>query len=81
MWHLKTRLGTFWIVEKDEAAHKYFLGCEDDNLGEYDSIDKILDDVCNQETGFYKWDIQLKVEAPHDIQKWEEGPPETWEQK
>ncbi|HET9843552.1 MAG TPA: hypothetical protein VFP93_02720 [Gammaproteobacteria bacterium] len=78
MWHLKTKLGTFWIIESDKEAQKYYLGCEDDKLGEYNSLDKILDDVCNQETGFLKWDEQLKVTAPHDIGEWEEGPPENW---
>lgn len=78
MWHLKTRLGTFWIVESDEDAQKYYLGCEDEELGAYASVDRALDDVCNKETGFFKWDEQDKLQAPHEIEQWSEGPPEGW---
>lgn len=78
MWHIKTKLGTFWIVQGEDQTQKYYLGHDDEDLGEYESIEKALDDVCNQETGYLKWDELQKVSAPHDIEEWQEGAPEGW---
>ena len=79
MWHVKTSLGTFWILETDEKAQKYYLGCDDETIAEYDSIDTLLDDVCNQETGYQRWDKVLRVKSPpNQIEAWDEGPPENW---
>ena len=78
MWHLKTKLGTFWIVESDDELHQYFLGCDDDNLGAYPSVDEAVIHVINQETGYLKWDIHPHVQAPESIEQWMEGPPKEW---
>ena len=78
MWHVKTKLGTFWIVESDADAQKYYLGCEEEDLGSYDSIKKAVEDVCNHETGNLSWDEQITVKAPEAIEQWEEGPPDGW---
>lgn len=78
MWHVKTKLGTFWIVESDEQAQKYYLGCEDEDLGSYDSVLNAVQDVCNHETGRLEWDEQISVKVPENIEDWDEGPPEGW---
>lgn len=81
MWHLKTRLGTFWVVEKpttDSKQHKYCLGIDDEELGEYTDADKAASDVCSQSTGFLRWDCQSRIKAPADIAHWKEGEPENW---
>ena len=80
MWFLKTKKGTFWIVEDENKVeeHRYFLGCNDETLGDYQSIKAAVQDVCDQNTGFLDWDASTRVKAPTSIEKWEEGEPDFW---
>lgn len=78
MWHLKTQVGTFWILKKEANDPQYLLGCEDEDLGEYQSLEGVLKDLKNQETGYLKWDEQLNIKAPDEIDRWEQGVPEHW---
>ena len=55
MWHHKTRLGTFWIVESDET-HRYTMGMDDETLGTYQRLEDAIHDIKDQETGNLKWD-------------------------
>lgn len=80
MWHHKTKLCTLWIIEQQEDTQKYFLGCDDMTLGVYDSLDKVLHDVSNQETGYLKWDEHPKAQAPVDISQWVNGEPAHWDE-
>lgn len=77
MWHLKTQVGTFWILN-NPSSEKFLLGCDDEDLGEYTSLENAVGDLKNQETGFLKWDEQLRVKAPDNIEQWEQGIPEHW---
>lgn len=80
--HLNTKLGTFWIMELNsdtpEPEQRYYLGVGDEELGLYSNPTKAVEDVCNQSTGFLKWDSQMRVTAPNTISDWEEGIPESW---
>lgn len=82
MWHLKTRLGTFWLIENvadnAEQADGYYLGIDDHELGVYNSADTAAEDVYAQQTGYLKWDCQSKVKVPKEISAWVEGSPEDW---
>lgn len=81
MWHLKTRLGTFWVVEEgveDTKEGKYFLGINDEELGAYSDANSAAKDVHDQSTGYFNWDCQSKIKAPDDLQDWVEGEPENW---
>lgn len=79
MWHLKTKLGTFWVVEtNNEIKERYFLGINDQELGIYDNSETAAKDVHEQSTGYFKWDSQAKVNVPDSISQWTEGEPENW---
>lgn len=83
MWHLKTKLGIFWVVEasKDTSSAQrksYYLGIDDQELGVYDDIAKAAKDVHQQATGYFSWDCQSKVQAPAVIGDWKQGQPEDW---
>ena len=80
MWHLKTRLGTFWVMESEDpkSSDKFLLGIDDDELAEFSSADDAAEHVYAQETGFYKWDCLAKHKAPPSLAQWETGAPEDW---
>lgn len=78
MWHLKTKLGVFWVMPISETENKYFLGLNDDPIGEYPDAEQAAKDVHNQRTGYYKWDLQDKVKVPEHINEWMEGEPRDW---
>jgi hypothetical protein len=80
MWHLKTKLGVFWVAPAIEKANKkYFLGVNDQELGVYIDAEQAARDVHDQCTGYYKWDSQAKVQAPEHIAEWVEGEPKDWQ--
>lgn len=79
MWHLKTRLGVFWVVPVDKGNHHQFiLGVNDDELAFYTDVEQAAKDVHDQSTGFLKWDSLGAVKAPEHITEWEEGEPRGW---
>jgi len=78
MWHLKTRLGVFWVVPLTDKNNKYYLGVDDLELGEYTDAEQAARDVHDQATGYYKWDSQPKVKAPEHIEEWAMGEPKDW---
>lgn len=77
MWHHKTRLGTFWIVESEEN-HQYYLGMDDDTLGTYQRLEDAISGIKKQETGNLKWDQARSPAIPEDIHEWDEGEPDEW---
>jgi hypothetical protein len=77
MWHHKTKLGTFWIVESEES-HEYYLGMDSDSLGCYKRIEDAIKDIREQSTGQLKWDESRPKEVPTDVHEWVEGEPENW---
>ena len=83
IWHLKTRLGTFWVMEDDELAasgsdKKYYLGVDDEELAPYTDAKQAAKDVYEQATGYFPWDCQSKIKAPKDLEQWAKGSPEDW---
>jgi len=76
MWHLKTRQGTFWVIES--PTHKYVLGVDNDELGLYDNADAAAQDVSHQTTGYFPWDCQSHIKAPDHVANWAQGEPENW---
>jgi hypothetical protein len=78
MWHLKTKLGVFWVVPLPASSDKFLLGVNDDELGFYTDLDQAAKDVHDQTTGFLKWDMQPVVKAPEHITEWLEGEPSAW---
>ena len=81
MWHLKTKLGTFWVVEaNNDLKDRYFLGVNDQELGSYNDLDLAAKDVHEQATGYLQWDSQAKVKAPDNISQWVQGVPDNWAQ-
>lgn len=79
MWHLKTRLGVFWVVPLSPTENKFLLGVNDEELGFYTNVDQAAKDVHDQATGFLKWDIQPVAKAPEHITEWVEGEPKGWD--
>lgn len=77
MWYHKTRLGTLWIVESEED-HQYYLGMDEESLGTYKKIEDAMRDIREHETGFLKWDLDSKTQAPDQLEQWQEGEPENW---
>ena len=77
MWHLRTKQGTFWVVEEPDTQ-KFFLGVNNDELGIYEDADSAAKDVHGQATGFLQWDCQSRVRAPEDLTSWIEGEPSDW---
>ena len=80
MWHLKTRLGTFWVIEKtlSSTQHQYYLGVDDNELASYTDANQAAQDVYNQATGYFQWDCQSRIKVPTDLADWVEGDPENW---
>lgn len=79
MWHYKTKIGTFWIVESDED-HEYYLGMDEESLGHYERLDDAIKVIRSQETGNLKWDMVRQPDVPEDIHEWADGEPENWEE-
>jgi hypothetical protein len=81
MWHLKTKLGVFWVAPSVEKASskKYYLGVNDQELGAYSDAELAARDVHNQCTGYFSWDSQPKVRVPEHITEWVEGEPKDWQ--
>lgn len=79
MWHLKTRLGVFWVVPMSSSENKFLLGVNDEELGLYTDVERAAKDVHDQATGCLKWDIQSTVRAPEHIREWAEGEPKSWD--
>lgn len=78
MWHLKTKLGTFWVIPVSEVGSKYFLGLNDTPLAEYRDAEQAAHDVYTQATGYFKWDSQAHVKVPEHLNDWQEGEPRDW---
>jgi hypothetical protein len=86
MWHLKTKLGTFWIVSNQESddssqtAHdkRYYLGMDDTTIRVYGDAQEAIEDICNHTTGELQWDADTRIKVPADIALWQEGEPEVW---
>jgi len=78
MWHHKTKLGTFWIVESEDN-HQFYLGMDEESLGHYQRLEDAIHDIQQQATGHLKWDIAKKPSIPESVAQWEEGEPENWE--
>lgn len=78
MWHLKTKLGVFWVVPVSSYKNEFRLGVNDEELGFYTSLDQAAKDVHDQATGFLKWDMQPVARAPEHIAEWVEGEPRGW---
>ena len=85
IWHLKTRLGTFWVMEDelnacsdDDGDKKYYLGVDDVELAPYTDAEQAARDVYEQATGYFKWDCQSKINVPSDLSKWAQGSPDGW---
>lgn len=78
MWHLKTKMGVFWVIPVADVGNKYYLGVNDEALGEYKDAEAAANDVHNQATGYFKWDSQARVKVPAHINEWQEGEPQDW---
>lgn len=78
MWHLKTRLGVFWVAPLSDTPNKYYLGVDDHELGLYTDVERAAKDVHDQATGFLKWDLEPQVKAPEHIAQWKKGEPKEW---
>jgi hypothetical protein len=81
MKHLKTRLGTFWVAESGSnisADHKVYLGVDDDELAEFDTLEDAIKAVSDQATGYFKWDCQSKITTPNTATEWVDGQPAHW---
>lgn len=78
MWHHKTKLGTFWIIESEEN-HEYYLGFDEDSLGHYKRIEDAIHDIKAHETGELKWDMSNIATIPESIAEWQEGEPDNWD--
>jgi len=78
MWHLRTRLGVFWVVPISESMHQYYLGIDDQELGIYADAEQAARDVHEQTTGFFEWDMEPRAQAPEHINQWVEGEPKNW---
>lgn len=77
MWHFKTKMGTFWILDKSSA--EYVLGFENEPLKIYSDKDKAMADVQKQQTGFIEWDANNRVRLPKQTADWVEGQPDGWD--
>ncbi len=79
MWHLKTKMGVFWVAAIDEKSKKYYLGVNDQELGVYNDAEQAAKDVRDQRTGYLRWDVESKVKAPEHISEWASGEPRDWQ--
>lgn len=80
MWHLRTRLGVFWLVEQSgsDIGKVFRLGFDDLELGVYKHAQDAVKDVCEQSTGHLTWDCSSNVRVPKKIKDWRKGEPDTW---
>ena len=79
MWHLQTKVGTFWIVDAEDNPDEYLLGMDNDVLGRYQAPESAVDDVQRHETGCLLWDAGSSTRGAPGLKSWHEGPPEAWE--
>lgn len=79
MFHMKNRIGTFWILEPEASGEKYVLGCNNDTIGEYNSLDEAVLSVVAHDTGYIEWDMAEKVKVPKSLEEWQQGEPEDWQ--
>jgi len=78
MWHLKTKLGTFWVLPLAEKKGRFVLGLNDEELSFYTDTEQAARAVHDQSTGCLKWDIASRPTAPEHITEWVEGEPKEW---
>jgi hypothetical protein len=81
MWYYKTRMGTFWILNKSTASaqkKEYVLGFNDNAIQTYHDYHHAMEAVKNQETGCFSWDISNRVFPPQGIKDWIRGQPNDW---
>lgn len=79
MWHLLTKLGTFWIADaKEKEGEKYVLGLDDDTLGIYNKLDDVIVDIKAHTTGNLDWDSQTRLKIPDSLKEWKQGEPKGW---
>jgi len=78
MWHLKTKLGVFWVAPVFDSPNRYYLGVNHEELGLYTDVEQAARDVHDQSTGYLKWDMQTQVNVPEHISEWKEGEPKDW---
>ena len=79
MWHLRTRLGVFWVVEQSgDMGNLYRLGLDDTELGVYKEAQDAVRDVCEQSTGHLNWDCSSNIRVPKAIGEWRQGEPDGW---
>ena len=80
MWHLQTKLGTFWILDAEEGKdNEFVLGIDNDILGTYTDLLTAVSDVQRQETGCLRWDVAHIARAAPPLEGWKEGEPGTWD--
>lgn len=79
MWHLRTKQGTFWVIETPDT-HKYVLGVDNDELGVYDDANQAAKEVYDQTTGHLAWDSESHVTAPQQVTNWSSGEPTNWQE-
>ncbi len=77
MWHHKTKVGTFWIVESEDT-HEYYLGFDGDSLGQYKRLEEAIKHINEHETGEMKWDMSTLSDLPEDLSAWQDGEPDNW---
>lgn len=78
MWHLKTKLGTFWVMPVTEADSQCYLGIDDHQLGVFRDPNDAIKNVTEQNTGHLQWDCLSRAKAPQHLDKWSKGSPEEW---
>lgn len=78
MWYLKTKIGTFWVIESQDTAQGCWLGIGDDELGIYQDPEQAANVVHDQATGHLPWDMMTHVNAPKHIAQWKHGEPHEW---
>lgn len=78
MWHLKTKLGVFWVAPVSDSSNKYFLGVNNEELGLYTDVEQAAKDVHDHATGYLKWDTEIRNKAPEHITQWVLGEPKEW---
>jgi hypothetical protein len=79
MWHLQTKIGTFWIVDAEDGQNEYLLGMDNEVLGRYAEPQQAVEDVKRHETGCLRWDAGDVSRPAPELTGWHEGVPEAWE--
>ena len=78
MWYLKTKMGTFWVVESEDKTQGCYLGVGNDEIGVYHDPEQAANVVHDQATGYLNWDLMPRVEVPKHIGQWNSGDPSEW---